>query len=94
MTFGDPLLDSGVVLFRRAGPGATPHGELRPFHQMSTCLTQLSLGLFRTIKWLQFALKIEGNETRVVHLVEGLSDAHQGILYEKAFKIKLSGNEV
>ena len=49
-----------------------PHGGLRPFHQKSTCIMQLTLGLYDVQIWShggRVPLRIERNETRVLHRV-------------------------
>ena len=62
-----------VPLHERFSACTGSHGGVRPFHRKPTCITQLhvSLGLFRTIKWLQFPADFRGNETLVAHRVVG-----------------------
>jgi len=44
-----------------------PHGGLRPFHQWSNCITQLTLGPYVVQIWSHNTLKFWGNKPRVLH---------------------------
>ena len=48
-----------------------PYGGVRPFHQKSTCLAQLTLGPNVVQIWLRNTLKFGGNETLKLHRVGG-----------------------
>ena len=70
----------GLALSKSVPPDARPssttavidplHGGDRPFHEKSSCITQSSLRLLQTIKWLQLHEDIRGNETRTAHRVD------------------------
>ena len=44
---------------------SSPHGRVRPFHQKSTCITQLTLGPIEVQIWSRNTLELRGNGTRV-----------------------------
>ena len=46
-----------------------PHGGIRPFHQKSTCHTQLTLGPYVVQSWSRDAPESGPNETRVLYRV-------------------------
>ena len=46
-----------------------PHGGVRPFHQMSTCLTQLTLGPYVVQTWSRNTPECGVNEMLVLHQV-------------------------
>ena len=58
------LLKGGVLQSRVGRPPATPHGGVRPFHQKTTCLAQLTLG----------------ERTRMIHRVASVPHAALGPL--------------
>jgi len=47
-----------------------PHGGVRPFHQKSICLAQLTLGRYAVQIWSRNTLELRGDETRVLHRVD------------------------
>ena len=47
-----------------------PHDGVRPFHQKSTCITQLTFGLFRNRNWFQLGSEFPPDETLVAHRVD------------------------
>jgi len=61
------LTDPGSFLHRDV---AQPHGVVQTLHRMSTCITQLTLGLFRRLKWLQLPVDFRENQTPVAHRVD------------------------
>ena len=59
-----------------------PHGGLRPLHQRSTCITQLICGPFLVRIWPRgghVPLRIEGNESLVLHRVDPTPDSLWGL---------------
>jgi len=44
---------------RVTGERTLPHGGVRPFHQKSTCLTQLTLGRYVVQIWSRYARNLE-----------------------------------
>ena len=46
-----------------------PHGGVQPFHQKSTCLTQLTLGPYLVQSWSRNTPKNSPNEPLVLHRV-------------------------
>jgi len=47
-----------------------PHGGVHPFHQKSTCSTQLTLGPYVGQIWSRNSLELRGGETFVAHRVD------------------------
>jgi len=47
-----------------------PHGGVRPFHQKSTCLTQLTLGPYVVHNWSRDTPESGVNETLLLHRVK------------------------
>jgi len=48
-----------------------PHEGVRPFHESQLASTQLTLGSYEPQMWSRIALKCRGDESRVLHRVEG-----------------------
>jgi len=68
-----PRQDFGLRCTGRAfgREGEKPHGGVRPFHQKSTCLTQLTLVPKVVQIWSRNTLELGGSETFVLHRVGG-----------------------
>ena len=78
---------SGLALSGRSSRGSSytprsrrcpphPHGGVRPFHQKSTCLTQLTLGPCVVQIWSHITPESGPNETLVLHCVGGDTHTH------------------
>jgi len=67
-----------------------PHGGVRPFHQKSTCLTQLTLGPYVVQIWSRNTPESGANETLVLHRVGGWAGEANKVVPPSPFAASLS----